>query len=96
MASTYSGQSANQQSGSSSIPPHIAHNLGDIQKLLISTFQIPLSLLDRSKHDIHQAFAKYEAIQDITRQYNKMIANGTWKHDVIQLLILIYCILTVF
>jgi hypothetical protein len=53
-------------------------DLGHIQELITDALQIPASLLEQSRTDLHMAYAKYLAIQNTTKELHKMISTGIW------------------
>jgi len=57
-----------------------------IQELLISTLNIPIHLTDRSnktKADLHMAYAKYVALLAALNLMSKLVTAGTWTHQTV-------------
>jgi hypothetical protein len=61
-----------------SFPPPFPN--GSIQDIIATTLQIPAHLTDRTRGDLHVAYAKYLALLDTVTRLNIMVKDGLWKH----------------
>jgi hypothetical protein len=75
------GAGAGAGSGSGSGPVKSA-----IQELIISTFNIPIHLTDRSnkaKGDLRMAYAKYVKLLATLKSMSELVTAGTWTHKIV-------------